>query len=364
MGHTLTLSTYTYNDARLVDELLASVATWSRRPDEIIVTDDGSAVPYVGPPGVRVIRLSENRGITVAKRTGISAATSDLILSIDCDARLAPDWLDIVTPGILRPEVGLAGGSTSHVAGEDAVSHYLARFGDNHNGTAKGPVEFIPGNAFLIRREVWQQIEGFGPHDRRVLEDHVLCARLTKSGFTLHADGDAKCVQIRRLSRIAMCKRLWSWLEPAATARLPADPDAIGFALDVFVRPLVERVHSALEIDDPRLIYLDILHVGYELCELLLDRVRAQPASTLYDEFRGELAARLAAHPAVDELLRADLEQLGHALAPPARHPAWSEVFLVLEALEDAGFFDWMASEGVAAIRRDDAMAHDFSSYA
>lgn len=364
MGHTLTLSTYTYNDARLVDELLASVATWSRRPDEVIVTDDGSAVPYVGPPGVRVVRLPENRGITVAKRTGISAATSDLILSIDCDARLTPDWLDIVTPHALRPEVGLASGSTSHAVGEDAVSHYLARFGDNHNDSSKGPVDFIPGNAFLIRREVWQQVDGFGGHDRRIFEDHVLCARLTRAGLTLYADGEARCTQIRRLSRIAMCKRLWSWLEPVAKDRLPPDRDAVRFALEVFVSPLVERVHVAIELDDLRLVYLDILHVCYELCELLAHRARAQPSSTLYDEFRAELAARLAAHSRTAALLQADLARLGHALAPPGRHERWSEVFLVFDALDEAGFFDWMEMEGISAIVKDDTMTHDFSSYA
>jgi glycosyltransferase involved in cell wall biosynthesis len=364
MGHTLTLSTYTYNDAHLVDELLASVAAWSHRPDEIIVTDDGSAVPYVGPAGCRVVRLPENRGITVAKRTGISAATCDTILSIDCDARLAPNWLELVTPHLLRPEVGLASGSTAHAVGEDAVSHYLAKFGDNHNASAKGPVEFIPGNAFLIRRDVWRQVDGFGSHDRRVLEDHVLCARLAKAGFTLYADGDAKCMQIRRISRITMCKRLWSWLEPAAKQRLPPDPDVVGFVFEIFIVPLIERVRITLEADDLRLIYVDLLHVGYELCELLLDRARVQPSSTLYDEFRSELAARLAAHDQAAALFRSDLERLGHTLPPPARHPPWSDVFLVFDALTEAGFFDWMATEGIAAFETEDAVVHDFSSYA
>jgi glycosyltransferase involved in cell wall biosynthesis len=363
MGHTLTLSTYTYNDARLVDGLLASVGSWSRTPDEIIVTDDGSAIPYVAPPGVRVIRIAENRGITAAKRTGISAATSDLILSVDCDARLDPCWLDVVTPHILRPEVGLASGSTTQVAAEDAVSRYLATFGDNHNVDAKGPVEFIPGNAFLIRREVWRQVDGFGAHDRRILEDHVLCARLARAGFTLHADGDARCMQIRRLSRITMCKRLWSWLAPAATARLPPDADIVRFALDVFIAPLLERIQVALELDDLRLIYLDILHVCYELCELLAERVRAQPTSTLYDEFRADLAARFEPH-AVAALFRADLKQLGHSLTAPGRHPRWADVFLVFDVLEESGFFEWMATDGIAAIIKDDTIGHDFSSYA
>lgn len=364
MGHTLTLSTYTYNDARLVDELLASVATWSRQPDEIIVTDDGSTVPYAGPAGCRVIRLPENRGITAAKRTGISAATCDVILSIDCDARLAPDWLEIVTPHVLRSETGLASGSTTHVVGDDAVSHYLAQFGDNHNASARGSVEFIPGNAFLIRRDVWRQVDGFGSHDRRVLEDHVLCARLTKAGFTLYADGDAKCTQIRRISRITMCKRQWSWLEPVAKQRLPPDPDVVRFVFEVFIAPAIERVQITLETEDLRLIYVNLLHVCYEICELLLDRARAQPASTLYDEFRAELADRLAAHDQVAALFRSDLQQLGHTLPAPARHPRWREAFLVFDALTEAGFFEWMTTEGIAAFHRDDAIAHDFSSYA
>lgn len=42
----VSLCSYTYNDANLLHDLLASIPAWSFQPDEIILMDDGSDEPF------------------------------------------------------------------------------------------------------------------------------------------------------------------------------------------------------------------------------------------------------------------------------------------------------------------------------
>ncbi|MBA4358601.1 MAG: glycosyl transferase, partial [Desulfovibrio sp.] len=92
----LSLCTYTYNDAGFIHDLLRQVPSWQVQPDEIVVVDDGSKQPFaprIPLPQLRVIRLDQNQGITRAKGAGLSAARGERIFSLDCDTRVAPDWL-------------------------------------------------------------------------------------------------------------------------------------------------------------------------------------------------------------------------------------------------------------------------------
>lgn len=68
-------------------------ATRQGRLDEIVVVDDGSARPPAGPdlpPGVRILRHGENRGVSAARNTGIEAARTSHVAFLDDDDVLMP----------------------------------------------------------------------------------------------------------------------------------------------------------------------------------------------------------------------------------------------------------------------------------
>jgi hypothetical protein len=91
------------------------------------------------------------------------------------------------------------------------VSRYLRAFGDNHNLGVTGPVAFIPGNAFALRRTVWEEIGGFAGHTDAVGEDHYLCVRLRERGYALHSDASVRARQTRRLGAHHPLPRVWRW---------------------------------------------------------------------------------------------------------------------------------------------------------
>lgn len=82
-----------YNQKRFLRKAIESAAAQSRRPNEIIVIDDGSREDLTpitrAYPGVHLIR-QDNRGLAAARNTGLRAAASDKIIFLDADDVLLP----------------------------------------------------------------------------------------------------------------------------------------------------------------------------------------------------------------------------------------------------------------------------------
>ena len=101
-GETLTVVVPAYNEAQaLPTTLSALVEHVHKRGWRLTVVDDGSddATPqvlaaYAGTPGVTVIRHKVRRGYGGAIKTGIRAAETDLVVTVDADGQHRPDDID------------------------------------------------------------------------------------------------------------------------------------------------------------------------------------------------------------------------------------------------------------------------------
>ncbi|WP_372839497.1 glycosyltransferase family 2 protein [Phaeovulum sp.] len=77
-----------YNEAARIGGVLAAVAGHPEIAEVIVVDDasqDGTAEAAAAAPGVRLIRLPQNRGKTFALAEGIEAAAQPLLLLLDAD---------------------------------------------------------------------------------------------------------------------------------------------------------------------------------------------------------------------------------------------------------------------------------------
>lgn len=86
------------NRRDVVLSAIDSVLGQTFRDVEVIVVDDGSTdgtADAVGSqrPGVRVLRLPENRGPAAARNAGTAVARGDLVMLLDSDDELLPDAL-------------------------------------------------------------------------------------------------------------------------------------------------------------------------------------------------------------------------------------------------------------------------------
>jgi ADP-heptose:LPS heptosyltransferase len=157
---------------------------------EIVVVDDGSAIPVQPPPYVRLIRHDRNRGRAAACNTGLKAASNDLVLIIDDDIFAAPDMVARLVDefiAINSPQLALVG----RVVWDPEVPvtltmRWLEDFGPFHDISEKysGPLNNLStGNTLLWRPFVLEHggfDEGFTHYG---LEDVELGLRLKEHGL-------------------------------------------------------------------------------------------------------------------------------------------------------------------------------------
>lgn len=344
MPQPYTLCSFTYNDGYFVHELLEHISSWTLRPTEIIIVDDGSAEPFKSnfkDIPLRLIRLTPNQGITVAKRTGLNAADSEFILSVDCDTRLSANYAETCIALLANnPEIGKASGETVYRAGADTVSRYIATVGDNHNVGHIGETKFIPGNAFAIRRSIWRNVGGFGEHQRSICEDHALCNNLVRNGYKLWADCRARAWQTRKLSRQGMCRR-FSLRDNARGLldNMPAGQPRVAAWMQVmFVESLFNRLELFIKNNELRFIYLDLLLFIYRTSEKLNYAVQQDKISQeAVLAFHAALRGKLEAFPFLWRVLRLDMAEMGIALPVVGGHLAgyadWCQLLAVVDSL-------------------------------
>lgn len=101
----ISVVTTIYNRPEHLRLLVASLALQTRRPDELIVADDGSdaatvaamarLLPTCGIPAKVVRQEKDGYRLSAARNHAIRAATGDYLLFLDCDIALLPDALAV-----------------------------------------------------------------------------------------------------------------------------------------------------------------------------------------------------------------------------------------------------------------------------
>jgi GT2 family glycosyltransferase len=164
----------TWNRADLLQAVLTNLRSQTRRPDQIIVVDNGSedATQVVARHfGVDLVVFPENRGFAQAVNEGILRATGRWVLILNNDVVLQPDWLERIRASAERENAHFAvgkllrPGGTSQIDGTwDLVSRaaYAWRCGygkqDGEIWSTPRRVFFAPMTAALFRREVFDRI--------------------------------------------------------------------------------------------------------------------------------------------------------------------------------------------------------------
>ncbi len=100
------------NQPAALGRCLDSLAAGHRRPDEVLVVDNGStALPLAvcDRPGVRLLQEAEP-GPGPARNRGVAAARGDAVAFIDADCLADPDWLAAAERALADPAAGILGG--------------------------------------------------------------------------------------------------------------------------------------------------------------------------------------------------------------------------------------------------------------
>ena len=146
-----------HDDRGFLADALASVLAQTVVEWEAIVVDDGSAhdaaaraVAERGDHRIRLVAHDVNRGLAAARNTGIRAALTELVVTLDADDMLAPTYLERVLP---------------HLSGESDANCVYTDF--ETFGARTGRIRWPPGDPASLLR--FQHIPGPGAAYRRAL---------------------------------------------------------------------------------------------------------------------------------------------------------------------------------------------------
>lgn len=154
------------DDADELSGCLAALAAQTRRPDEIVVvdngsTDDSAAVAREG--GARVVP-EPVRGIPSAAATGYDSATGEIIARLDADSRPGTDWLERIESAFTGdPELTAISGPGRFIGmtgwrARAAQLLYMDAFFVSVGAAMAHPVLF--GSNLALRRSAWERVRG------------------------------------------------------------------------------------------------------------------------------------------------------------------------------------------------------------
>lgn len=107
----------TYNRASMLADVLTSLTTQLRQPEEVIVVDNNSVdttkqVAESFNDRLNICYIFESiQGTSFARNTGIKNATGDIVVFLDDDCIAQKEWLYYLERPFLRdPSIGIVGG--------------------------------------------------------------------------------------------------------------------------------------------------------------------------------------------------------------------------------------------------------------
>ena len=203
-----------YNGDRTLKACLDSLQRLNYPDYEILLVDDGSTdstaqivteagrVTPGAPPGSNEERRArsdapypsliclcheKNLGLSVARNTGIAAATGEIIAFTDADCRADEDWLHYLVSDLLDSEfIGIGGPNL--LPPEDspvAAAVMVSPGGPAHVMLTDREAEHIPGCNMAFYKWALDGIGGFDPIFMKAGDDVDLCWRLQQAGHKI-----------------------------------------------------------------------------------------------------------------------------------------------------------------------------------
>lgn len=194
---------------------------------EIIVVDDGSAVPLDGA----ALRHERSLGPAAARNAGIARATRPFIALVDSDVVLPGRWLDHLLPHFADPQVGAVAPRivASRGGSHGRVDRILARYDAARSPLDLGSqpslvipgsrVSYVPAAALVLRRTALGENRQVFDEELRYGEDVDLVWRLVAAGWTVRYEPAAVVGHAHRASlHAAAAQRFGYGLSAAALA--------------------------------------------------------------------------------------------------------------------------------------------------
>jgi len=209
---TVSVITVNYNQPKVTEELLASIALKSAGL-EVIVVDNGSKTDPTSEwktkyPSVKFIRSENNLGFAGGNNLGIKAAAGDYLFFVNNDTEFTAGLIDVLvkvlddngTVGMVSPKIKYYNDrSLIQYAGYTPMNYYTGRnscigLREKDKGQydhITGPTAYCHGAAMMIRKEAIEKAGLMNENFFLYYEEVDWCERIKRAGYQAWVCTDA-----------------------------------------------------------------------------------------------------------------------------------------------------------------------------
>jgi len=181
-----------WNGVAHLEHCLQALKASTRKPDEIVVVDDGSnddSAAVARRHGSKVVSvIAGPLGPATARNRGVSASSGDIIVFIDCDVAVHPETLALVEQQFLANAdlCGLFGSYDDRPTDPGLISGYRNLMHHHVHQQSQREASTFWSGCGAIRREAFEAANGFDETYRWAsIEDIELGLRLHRAGHRL-----------------------------------------------------------------------------------------------------------------------------------------------------------------------------------
>jgi N-acetylglucosaminyl-diphospho-decaprenol L-rhamnosyltransferase len=188
----VSLIVVTYNSAAHLPSFFEALATTAYQPYEVLVVDNNSqdgtsrilAEQY---PEVRLLANDTNLGFGRACNQGARAAQGDILVFLNPDVIITPEWLTILVRHLAQqPDTAILCPQTLYLD-QQWTAHAVSPGAQ----ALVAETAAVPGCAMLMPRMAWQALGGFDEQIFLYWEDIELCWRAWLLGWRVQEDLEA-----------------------------------------------------------------------------------------------------------------------------------------------------------------------------
>lgn len=180
-----------YNGERTLRACLDSLDRLNYADYEVILVDDGSsdgtAKIAASHSRVRYFKHETNLGLSVARNTGIAAATGEIVAFTDADCRADEDWLYYLVGDLLDSEFAGIGGHNFLPPDDSSVAAavLVSPGGPAHVMLTDRRAEHVPGCNMAFYKWALEDLGGFDPIFQKAGDDVDICWRVQQRGHKI-----------------------------------------------------------------------------------------------------------------------------------------------------------------------------------
>ena len=202
-----------HNGGADLEACLAALERSTRKPDEIIVANDGSSdgsAVVAAAHSAKVVAVSGGpRGPAFARNRGVAAASGQLVVFVDADVEVHEDALERFERLFRdRPEIAAAFGSyDDNPPAPGKVSRFKNLFHHYVHQHGAREAETFWAGCGAVRRDVFTSLGGFSEsYGRPSIEDIELGVRMREAGHRVLLCPEILCTHRKRWTLVSLVR--------------------------------------------------------------------------------------------------------------------------------------------------------------